>query len=173
VGKIEEANEKAVKKISEAKPVATGIKKAKDVIPGMTERTLLHAGPPVEWKRMSGPTRGAVMGAAIFEGWAENEDEAAKLAESGEIKFDPCHDHDSVGPMAGVISPSMSVYIVENQEHGNKAYCNLNEGLGKVLRYGAYSKEVIERLKWMEQTMAPLEDYGTAHGRNWFRSGKD
>jgi hypothetical protein len=156
VGKIEEANEKAVKKISEAKPVATGIKKAKDVIPGMTERTLLHAGPPVEWKRMSGPTRGAVMGAAIFEGWAENEDEAAKLAESGEIKFDPCHDHDSVGPMAGVISPSMSVYIVENQEHGNKAYCNLNEGLGKVLRYGAYSKEVIERLKWMEQTMAPL-----------------
>lgn len=156
MGKIEEVNEKAVKRILDAKPVATGIKKAKDVIPGMTERTLLHAGPPIEWERMSGPTRGAVMGAAIFEDWAGDENEAAKLAESGEITFAPCHDHDAVGPMAGVISPSMSVYVVENQEHGNKAYCNLNEGLGKVLRYGAYSKEVIEKLKWMEETMAPV-----------------
>ena len=156
MGKIEEANEKAVKKILEAKPVAMGVKKARDVILGMTERMLLHAGPPIEWERMSGPTRGAVIGAAIFEGWADREEGAVKLAERGEIEFAPCHDHDAVGPMAGVISPSMSVYVVENQEHGNKAYCNLNEGLGKVLRYGAYSKEVIEKLKWMEEAMAPV-----------------
>lgn len=156
MGKIEEANEKAIKKIIEAKPMGTGVKKAKDVIPGMTERTILHAGPPIKWERMSGPTRGAIIGAAIFEGWADNEEGAVKLAESGEIKFAPCHDHDAVGPMAGIISPSMSVYIVENQVHGNKAYCNFNEGLGKVLRYGAYSKEVIDRLKWIEKDMAPL-----------------
>jgi len=156
VAKIEEANEKAIKEIIEAKPMGTGVKKAKDVIPGMTERTILHAGPPIKWERMSGPTRGAIIGASIFEGWADNEEGAVKLAESGKIKFAPCHDHDAVGPMAGIISPSMSVYIVENQVHGNKAYCNFNEGLGKVLRYGAYSKEVIERLNWMEKDMAPL-----------------
>ena len=156
MGKIEKANEEAVKKILEAKPVAIGVKKAKDVIPGMKERMLLHAGPPIEWKRMSGPTRGAVIGATIFEGWADREEGAVKLAERGEIEFAPCHDHDAVGPMAGVISPSMSVYIVENQTHGNKVYCNFNEGLGKVLRYGAYSDEVIENLKWMEKEMSPL-----------------
>ena len=156
MGKIEEANEKAVKRIIEAKPVGIGVKKAKDVIPGMTERTILHAGPPIEWGRMSGPTRGAILGAAILEGWADNEEGAIKMAERGEITFAPCHDHDAVGPMAGIISPSMSVYVIENQVHGNKAYCNFNEGLGKVLRYGAYSKEVIDRLKWIEKDMAPL-----------------
>ena len=156
MGKIEEANEKAVKKIIEAKPVAIGVKKAKDVIPGMKECMLLHAGPPITWDRMCDPQRGAVMGAAVFEGWADTPEEASKMAERGEIEFVACHDHDSVGPMAGVTSPSMSVYVVKNEVHGNMTYCNLNEGLGKVLRYGAYSKEVLDRLKWMESEMAPL-----------------
>ncbi len=156
MGKIEEANEKAVKRIIEAKPVAIGIKKAKDVIPGMKEHMLLHAGPPITWERMCDPQRGAVMGAAVFEGWADTPEEAAKMAERGEIEFAACHDHDSVGPMAGITSPSMSVYMVKNEVHGNMTYCNLNEGLGKVLRYGAYSKEVLDRLRWMESEMAPL-----------------
>jgi hypothetical protein len=156
MGKIEEANEKAVKRIIEAKPVLIGIKKAKDVVPGMKEHMLLHAGPPITWERMCDPQRGAVMGASVFEGWADTPEEAAKMAERGEIEFAPCHDHDSVGPMAGIISPSMSVYMVKNEVHGNMAYCNLNEGLGKVLRYGAYSEEVLDRLRWMEKEMAPL-----------------
>lgn len=165
MGKIDEANEKSIEKYKEAKPFVTGLETAKDVIPGMDEKTFLHAGPPVEWDRMSGPTRGAVMGALIFEGMAEDEEEAKEIASSGELTFDPCHDHDSVGPMAGVISPSMSVYVIENQEHGNKAYCNLNEGLGEVLRYGAYSEKVLNHLKWMEDVEAPilkaaLEDSG-------------
>ncbi|MBS3815655.1 MAG: DUF1116 domain-containing protein, partial [Hadesarchaea archaeon] len=129
---------------------------AKDVIPGMDEKTLLHAGPPVEWDRMSGPTRGAVIGSLIFEGLADDEEEAKELAASGEIEFDPCHEHNSVGPMAGIISPSMSVYIIENPEHGNKAYSNLNEGLGEVLRYGAYSEKVLDKLQWMEEVEAPI-----------------
>lgn len=156
MGKIEEANEKAVKKIIEAKPVAIGIKKAKDVIPKMKEHMLLHAGPPITWERMCDPQRGAVMGAAVFEGWASTPEEAAKMAERGEIEFAPCHDHDSVGPMAGIISPSMSVYMVKNEAHENMSYINLNEGLGKVLRYGAYSSEVLDRLRWMESEMAPV-----------------
>jgi len=156
MGKIEEANEKALKSIIEAKPMVIGIKKAKDVIPGMKEHMLLHAGPPITWERMCDPQRGAVMGASVFEGWADTPEEAAKMAERGEIEFAPCHDHDSVGPMAGITSPSMSVYVVKNEVHGNMTYCNLNEGLGKVLRYGAYSKEVLDRLRWMESEMAPL-----------------
>jgi hypothetical protein len=156
VGKIDEANEEAIKRIQEAKAVATGIEKAKDVIPGMKERMLLHAGPPVNWERMCDAQRGAVMGASVFEGWAETPEEATKMAERGEIEFAPCHDHDSVGPMAGIISPSMSVYVVKNETHGSTACCNLNEGLGKVLRYGAYSKEVIDKLEWMEKEMGPL-----------------
>ncbi|MEM2890615.1 MAG: DUF1116 domain-containing protein [Candidatus Hadarchaeum sp.] len=122
----------------------------------MKERMLLHSGPPVNWERMSDPQRGAVMGAAVLEGWADTAEEAAELARRGEIEFSPCHEHDSVGPMAGIISPSMSVYVVKNEVHGNMAYCNLNEGLGKVLRYGAYSEEVLDRLRWMEEEMAPL-----------------
>lgn len=156
MGKIDEANEEAIRRIQEAKPVAIGIKKAKDVIPGMKDRMLLHAGPPINWERMCDAQRGAVMGASVFEGWADTPEEAAKMAERGEIEFAPCHDHNSVGPMAGIISPSMSVYVVKNETHGNVAYCNLNEGLGKVLRYGAYSEEVIDRLKWMEREMGPL-----------------
>jgi hypothetical protein len=156
MGKIEEANEKAIRRIIEAKPLAIGVRKAKDVIPGITEHLLLHAGPPIKWERMCGTLRGAVIGASIFEGWATTEEDAVKLVERGEVEFSACHDHDAMGPMAGVISPSMSVYIVENQVHGNKAYCNFNEGLGKVLRYGAYSQEVIQKLKWIEKDMAPL-----------------
>jgi hypothetical protein len=100
--------------------------------------------------------RGAITGALIFEGRASDEAEAQALVESGEVKLEPCHHHQAVGPMAGVTSPSMSVYILENKKHGNRSYSNLNEGYGKVLRYGAYSEEVLERLRWMEEVMAPI-----------------
>lgn len=153
---IEKANQEAVERMMEARPVLVGLGKAIDVIPGMEENTLLHAGPPITWERASGPMRGAITGALIFEGKAKDMKEAQQLVESGEIKLDPCHHHQAVGPMAGVTCPSMSVYILENTTHGNQAYSNLNEGYGKVLRYGAYSEEVIAKLRWMEDVMAPL-----------------
>jgi hypothetical protein len=153
---IEQANTEATERMMEARPVVTGMGKAIDVIPGMREDLLLHAGPPITWERASGPMQGAITGALIFEGKAKDEEEAQALVESGEIQLEPCHHHQSVGPMAGVICPSMSVYILENQTHGNKSFSNLNEGYGKVLRYGAYSEEVLERLRWMEEVMAPV-----------------
>ncbi len=153
---IEKANAEACERMMEARPVLVGLGKALDVIPGMREDLLLHAGPPITWERASGPMRGAIAGALIFEGRAGNESEARALVESGQIKLEPCHHHQAVGPMAGVTSPSMSVYILENLTHGNKSYSNLNEGYGKVLRYGAYSKEVLDRLRWMEEVMAPV-----------------
>jgi hypothetical protein len=122
----------------------------------MREDLLLHAGPPITWQRASGPMQGAITGALILEGKAKDMAEAQVLVESGKIKLEPCHHHQAVGPMAGVTSPSMSVYILENKTHGNLSYSNLNEGYGKVLRYGAYSEEVLERLRWMEEVMAPV-----------------
>lgn len=152
---IEEANRQALERYHAAQPVLIGIGKAREVIPAFKERMLLHAGPPITWDRMSGPLRGAIIGAILFEGWAKTPQEAERLA-AREIEYSPCHEHSSVGPMAGVVSPSMPVFIVENKTHGNRAYCTLNEGLGKVLRYGAYSPEVLERLKWMRDVLAPV-----------------
>ena len=153
---IDKANQEATQKMIEARAMLTGLAKAINVIPGMRDNLLLHAGPPITWERASGPMRGAITGALIFEGKAKNETEAKALVESGEIALEPCHHHQTVGPMAGVTSPSMSVYIIKNETHGNKAFSNLNEGYGKVLRYGAFDQEVQKRLRWMEDVMAPI-----------------
>lgn len=153
--KIDAANARAVEIIMSARPVLEDIDIALEVVPGMTKHTILHAGPPVSWERMAGPMRGAVIGALIYEGLAHDEQEAIELAGSGKITFAPCHEHNAVGPMAGIVSASMPVQVIRNQTHGNFSYCTLNEGLGKVLRYGAYNEEVIKRLKWIEAELAP------------------
>lgn len=152
---IEAANKKVFEIIKSGQAELVDIKPAIDAVPGMTEDTILHAGPPIGWDRMCGPVRGAMIGALLYEGKAKSEEEAEKLAKSGTIKYSPCHHHSAVGPMSGVISASMPVFILKNRIYGNFSYCTLNEGLGKVLRYGAFSKDVIEKLKWMEKVIAP------------------
>ena len=153
---IEAANTEATGRMMEAHPVLVGMGIARDVIPGMHDNLLLHAGPPIQWNDMSGPLQGAVIGALLFEGKAESVKDAQELARGGKIEFEPCHHHGAVGPMAGVTSPSMVVYMVENKTHGNRAFSNLNEGVGKVLRYGAYQPDVQDRLRWMHEIMAPV-----------------
>ncbi|MDA8410430.1 MAG: DUF1116 domain-containing protein [Treponema sp.] len=153
---VEAANAVAVSRILKGKPTLVGVGTALDTVPGMTKTTVLHSGPPITWDRMCGPMRGAVIGGLIYEGLAATREEAERLAASGEIRFDPCHHHDSVGPMAGVMTASMPVWIFENATFGNRAYCTFNEGLGKVLRYGAFSREVLDRLKWIETELAPI-----------------
>ncbi len=152
---IEKANAYVVEQMMEARPVVTGVGKALDVIPGMHPDLLIHAGPPVTWERMAGPMKGAMVGALIFEGRAKDWDEAEGMLTSGKIQFEPCHHHSSTGPMAGVISPSMLCYVVENTTKGNKAFSNLNEGRGKVLRMGAYSPDVLAKLHWMNDVLGP------------------
>ena len=153
---VEKANATAAERYLAAQPRLAGIGIAREVLPGMNERRLLHAGPPVSWERMCGPMRGAIVGAMLYEGWADSAERARAMAGAGDVAFAPCHHHLAVGPMAGIISPSMPVWMVLNSTHGNRAYSNLNEGLGKVLRFGANSAEVLERLKWMERTLAPV-----------------
>ncbi len=152
---IEKANSRATSIILSGKPFLTGMFKALDVIPGMERNLILHAGPPISWDRMCGPMRGGIIGALLYEGAAATPEEAEVLAASGEMHFSPCHEHQTVGPMAGIVSASMPVFEVKNEEFGNTAYATMNEGLGKVLRYGAYGTEITERLRWMEQVLYP------------------
>lgn len=153
--KIDLANAEAISRVQRGRPALVGMAKALEVIPGMKKNLILHAGPPVTWERMCGPMKGAVIGALIYEGMAKNEVEAENLVKAGKVEFSPCHEHQAVGPMAGIVSASMPVFIVKNEEFGNLTYSTQNEGLGKVLRYGAFSAEVIDRLKWMENTLYP------------------
>ena len=159
---IDQANREAVKRIMQARPTLVGMGLAKDVIPGYHNRLILHAGPPITWERMCGPMRGAVMGALIYEGIAKDERDAAHIAASGGVEYAPCHHYHSVGPMAGVVSPHMPVFILENKAFGNKAYCTMNEGLGKVLRYGGMGPEVYAHLKWMLTELYPVMDRAIA-----------
>jgi hypothetical protein len=153
---IDQANRAAVERMMASRPVLQGLAAAREVVPGMDDGLLLHAGPPIEWRRASGPLRGAAIGALLFEGRARDEAGAVALLESGEVRLEPCHHHGAVGPMAGVLSPSMKVYVVEDATHGHRTFSNLNEGYGKVLRYGAFSGEVLTRLRWMNDFLAPV-----------------
>jgi len=123
---------------------------------GLQRGEFLHAGPPIEAERASGPMRGALLGAAVFEGMAQDPAHAEALMAQGIFHLEPCHHRGAVGPMAGVVSPSMWVFVLEDPADGRRAYCSLNEGLGKVLRYGAYSADVIDRLRWMTDVLGPL-----------------
>jgi hypothetical protein len=153
-GAIARANDEAVGRLEAAQPMLVGVGVARDLLPGMGERTILHAGPPIEWADMSGPLRGAVLGAAVYEGLAGDLAEAERMAAGGAFEFGPCHERGAVGPMAGVVSASMPMCIVENAAHGNRAFCTFNEGLGKVLRYGANDASVLERLAWIRDVLA-------------------
>ncbi len=153
---IEKANTLALTNILNAQAKLTAVMPALQVIPGMTERTFLHAGPPITYEKMAGPMKGAILGAIVFEGLAKNLTEAETLVKKGLITFAPAHEYRAVGPMAGIISPSMPVHVVENPVHKNTAYCTINEGLGKVLRYGANGPEVIQKLKWIRDGFAPV-----------------
>ncbi|HLD99697.1 MAG TPA: DUF1116 domain-containing protein, partial [Bdellovibrionota bacterium] len=126
---IEGANRVAIDRILSARPALVGMGLAGDLIPGMRKKRILHAGPPIEWDRMCGPMKGGIIGALMYEGLAASPEEAERLAGSGEIEFSPCHEHASVGPMAGIISASMPVFIVKNEAFGNVAYATQNEGL--------------------------------------------
>jgi Protein of unknown function (DUF1116) len=157
-----EANAEAVRRMLDARPHLVDVRPATEVL-GIERGAFLHAGPPLTWDRASGPMRGALIGAALFEGLADTPEDAERMLRTAPIE--PCHHHRAVGPMAGVVSPSMWMFVVEDAESGGTAYCSLNEGLGKVLRYGAYGPEVIERLRWMAGDLGPaLRDAVRAHG---------
>jgi Protein of unknown function (DUF1116) len=152
---VARANDEAVGRMQEARPLVVGVATARDVLPGMGPRTFLHAGPPIEWADMSGPLRGAIIGAVLLERLAEDPDDAVRRAQAGEFEFAPGHERGALGPMAGVISPSMPVWVVQNDTDGNRAHCTFSEGASG-FRFGAYGPEVIARLRWLRGILAPV-----------------
>ncbi len=154
--RLERANREALRRMLAGEPVLVDVVSAGEVIEGLDERVVLHAGPPIEWARMCGPMRGAVAGAIVLEGWAPDLVAAMVLAASGEIYFHPNHHFDAVGPMTGITTRSMPVMVVENRAFSNRAYCTLNEGLGKVMRFGGNDAGVLDRLRWLASTLAPM-----------------
>jgi len=153
---IKQANEECVRRIEEGNANWADLRLARDVVPGMDDYTVFHAGPPVAWENMCGPMRGAIIGASMFEGWAKTPDEAIALAGSGKLKFDSSHHHRAIGPMSGIITPSMQVNVVRNERFGLETYSTLYMGTGKVLRHGAYDETVMAKLAWMNHELAPL-----------------
>jgi hypothetical protein len=153
--KIEQANQEAVGRMLAADPVLIDVIPASDAIPDLGDRMILHAGPPIEWDRMCGPMRGAITGIAVFEGWASDLEDAEKKAASGVFAFAPNHHYDAVGPMTGMTTRSQPLMVVENRAFGNRSYCAINEGLGKVMRFGGNDTEVLARLAWLRDVLGP------------------
>ncbi len=155
---IDRENQKVIDKMIKAQPFLVDVKLAKEVVDVFKEdrKLILHAGPPIEYKNMTGPMQGSCVGAVLYEEWASSEKEARDLLESGAIEFMPCHHANAVGPMGGITTRNMPMLVVENKYDGTTAYCIMNEGIGKVLRFGAYDQEVINRLRWMRDVLAPV-----------------
>ncbi len=156
--KIDSANREALRRMLGGDPILRDVLPAGEAIPGLKEGMILHAGPPIGWDRMCGPMRGAVTGIAVFEGWAPDLEAAAEMAAGDAFEFHPNHHFDAVGPMTGMTTLSQPVMLVENRAFGNRAYCTLNEGLGKVMRFGGNDAEVLTRLAWLR------DDFGPAMG---------
>ncbi len=150
-----DANRKAIERMLAAGAELVAVRPARECL-GLADTEFLHAGPPLTWEDASGPMRGALTGAVVFEGLVDTIEEAEEGLASGRFTFAPCHSREAVGPMAGVVSPSMWMMELHDPVHGNRAYCSLNEGLGKVLRYGANGEEVLTRLRWMRDVLGPV-----------------
>lgn len=150
--KIEQANTEAVERLIAAEPVLVDIAPAADVMPGMQDKMITHSGPPISWKKMCGAQKGAMIGNVLYEGWAKTYDDAVEMLEKGEIKLEPNHHHHAVGPMAGTISKSAPVWVVENRAFGNRAFCRQVEGKQQ---FGNYHEKALEDLRKWQDIWAP------------------
>jgi len=152
---IKTANQSVLERLTGAQPFLVDCRPAREAI-GLTDRTVLHAGPPLPWDRACPTVQAAILCAVRYEGWAQDDARARALVERGEVTLGPCHHHGAVGPMTGIITPSMPVFVVENRTHGNRGHVTINEGLGKVLRFGANDASVVERLRWLAAEAGPI-----------------
>ena len=153
--KIEQANREAFDRMVAADPVLVDVVPANEAIPTLADRMILHAGPPIGWDRMCGPLRGAIAGIAVFEGWAPDLAAAEKMAADGAFEFSPNHHYGAVGPMTGTTTVTQPVLVIENRKFGNYSFCTINEGLGKVMRFGGNDEEVLDRLRWLRDEFGP------------------
>jgi hypothetical protein len=156
------ANAAVVDRLTSAAPVVRGVRRAGDAIAGLDAGLVLHAGPPIQVGDLLAPMAAAIAGALVLEGRAPTIDAAHAQLRAGEVELASAHDHGAVGPVAGVITASMPVFEVVDDEHGVVAHATVNEGLGRVLRFGANDDAVLERLRWIAAVAAPALDAALA-----------
>jgi hypothetical protein len=152
---IERANAEVFMRLTGGEAALVDCRPAREAF-GLPSHVVLHAGPPIEYAIMCEPMQAAVLCAIRYEGWAADDDAAVRLVERQEVRLVPCHHWGAVGPMTGIITASMPVFVIENRPYGNHAYATINEGLGKVLRFGANDASVVARLKWLAAEAGPL-----------------
>lgn len=157
-----EPNCLAFERIVASHPWLIGVKRAADVVPGLAPDLILHAAPPTTWVAMGDGMRGGMIGAALFEGLARTPEEAVAKAEAGQIRFDAAQNHDAMAGGVGSITASMPVMVVEDRSNGNRATHFVMEGLGRTLVSGAYNEEVLARLRWFRDSLAPMLDRAIA-----------
>jgi len=159
--RLEQANQDALRRMCEAEPVLTGVAAARDVVPGMTDRTILTSGPVMPFARYTGGQRAALIYSALYEGLAASPAEAERRMEDGDIVVGACHDHGCVGSVAGVYTASMPVFVVRDEVGGTTGFCNFYEGESRQrLNYGSYDDGVRDQLRYIERVIAPT--IGTA-----------
>ena len=150
------ANTEAVRRMTDAEPVLIDVQPALQAIPGMTERTILTSGPPMPWPEYYGGQRNAIIYGALYEGLARDRDDADAKLRDGRIILAATHDHGCVGSVAGIYTASMPVFVVENVDRGNRAYCNFYEGESRHrLNYGSYNEEVRVGLDFLRDSLGP------------------
>ena len=152
---IDQANQEALRRLVSGEPILVDVVPASQAIAELADQVILHSGPPIGWDRMCGPMRGAIVGIAVFEGWAKDLGDAATKAAAGAFLFRPNHHYRAVGPMTGLTTKSQPLLVVENGTFANRAYCAINEGLGKVMRFGGNDAEVLDRLRWIREVLGP------------------
>jgi hypothetical protein len=143
----------AVAALAAARPLLVDVVPAREVVPHLMAGGACHAGPPIASADMCGPMRAALGVALALEGVAATPAAALALADAGAVPLLPNHDAGGVAPMSGVVTGSMPVLVAVDRASGTRAWCPLNEGSGKVLRYGADDAEVVERLRWMHRVL--------------------
>src|SRR3982075_409121 len=112
--RIEQANAEVCRRLDSAAPVLSGLATARDVVPGMGDRALLHPGPPFGWEDVCDPLRRSAHAAVMAEGWAETPEAAEALIASGDVDLQPANEHATVGPMATVLGTSAPGFVVGN-----------------------------------------------------------
>ena len=153
----ERANAETAARLCRGEPVLVDIRPAIDVVPGMTPETILTSGPPLPIEAYTGGQRRAILYGAVYEGLAEDPDDAERKLANGEITVSNCHAHGCVGSVAGIYTASMPVFVVENTAFGNRGFCNFYEGESRRrLNYGAYDEEVKAGLRFIEKVLAPV-----------------
>lgn len=153
---IDKANDEVVRRLNEGVPMLDGVETAADVVPSMSDRTILHCGPAISWSDMCNPLQRSVQAAIVAEGWAPDVAAAGAAVSAGDVELSAANDHRTVVPMATAIGPSSPMYVIGNEAGGTEAYAPINQGSGKVAWFGVDSDEAIERLRFLRDSVGPV-----------------